>query len=66
MKKITELRELSVDELQLKVSENTEELFNLRFQQATNRLENPMVIRKVRREIARLNSLITEKQPKEV
>jgi large subunit ribosomal protein L29 len=66
MKKITELRELSVDELQLKVSENTEELFNLRFQQATNRLENPMVIRKVRREIARLNSLITEKQTKEV
>jgi large subunit ribosomal protein L29 len=66
MKKIAELRELSVDELKLKVEENSEELFNLRFQQATNRLENPMVIRKTKREIARLKSLITEKQTKEV
>ena len=66
MNKMVELREMTLTELQQKVDDSVEELFNLRFQKATNRLENPMMIRKVRRDIARLKTLITEKQTKEV
>ena len=66
MNKMIELREMTLAELEQKVEDQTEELFNLRFQKATNRLENPMMIRKVRRDIARLKTLIKEKQTKEV
>ena len=58
--KINELRELTKDELQLKLNDFTEELFNLRVQKATNRLENPMRIKAVRKDIARINTLLTE------
>jgi large subunit ribosomal protein L29 len=58
--KMKELRELTVDELTQKELELKEELFNLRFQQSTNRLENPMRIRQVKRDIARVKTLLTE------
>ncbi|RLC52413.1 MAG: 50S ribosomal protein L29 [Candidatus Cloacimonadota bacterium] len=58
--KINELRELTKDELQLKLNDFTEEMFNLRVQKATNRLENPMRIKAVRKDIARINTLLTE------
>jgi len=58
--KINELRELTKDELELKLSDFTEEMFNLRVQKATNRLENPMRIKAVRKDIARINTLLTE------
>ena len=60
--KITELRELTNEELQQKLEDSHEELFNLRFQKAMNRLENPMRIREVRRDVARIKMLLTDRE----
>jgi large subunit ribosomal protein L29 len=57
--KIAELRELTNDELHQKLEDLQEEMFNLRFQKAMNRLENAMRIREVRRDIARIKTLMT-------
>lgn len=59
--KANELRDLNVVELQEKLLSQKKELFNLRFQLATGQLENPIQIRNVRRDIARINTIITEK-----
>ncbi len=56
-----ELRELSVEELQLKERELAEQLFNLRFQHATGQLENTMALRHARKDIARVKTLLREK-----
>ena len=56
-----QLREKSVDELHTRERELTEQLFKLRFQRATGRIENPSKMRQVRREIARIKTLLTEK-----
>ena len=56
-----ELREKSVDELQTRERELVEQLFKLRFQRATGRIESPAKMRKVRREIARIKTLLNEK-----
>ena len=58
--KMLELRELTLDELEQKLLDLKEELFNLRFQQSTNRLENPMRIRLVKKDIARIKTLLTQ------
>lgn len=58
--KISELRELTREELDQKLHDFSEELFNLRVQQATNRLENPMRIKIVKNDIARIKTLMTE------
>ncbi len=58
--KASELRELSVSELEIKLKDLKEELFNLRFQLAINKLENPMQITKVKRDIARVSTVIRE------
>lgn len=60
--KVSELREMTVQELQQKVDEIHEKLFNLRFQRAMSQMENPMFIRKAKRNIARIKTLIGEKQ----
>ena len=49
-----EIRELSTEEMQSKLKDLKEELFNLRFQQAINQLENPMRIKAVKKDIARI------------
>ena len=54
--KTEELRLLSNEELVAKLKESKEELFNLRFQSATGQLENPLKIRQLRRDIARLKT----------
>lgn len=59
--KINELREKSRDELQQRERELSEQLFKLRFQRATGRMENPMKMREVRREIARIKTLLVER-----
>jgi large subunit ribosomal protein L29 len=59
--KPSELRALAADELANKESDLRKELFNLRFQQATGEIENPMRIRAVRKDIARVLTIITEK-----
>ena len=56
-----DLRELAVDDLERKLSETRQELFNLRFQSATGALENPARIRLAKREIARVLTVLNEK-----
>ncbi len=55
------LRELGIEEIQQKEKDLRQELFNLRFQQATHQLENIMRIRTVRRSIARAKTVLAEK-----
>lgn len=62
--KARELRELSIPELKEKLSRLREELFNLRFQKSIHRLENPMRIRNIRRDIARCLTVLHEKESK--
>lgn len=56
------LRVKSVAELESEVKELKSELFKLRFQLATNQLDNPVKIREVKRDIARVKTLIKEKE----
>ncbi|MEE3333594.1 MAG: 50S ribosomal protein L29 [Ruminococcus sp.] len=58
--KASELRESSIDELQIKLKDLKEELFNLRFQLAINQLENPSRIKAVKKDIARVSTVIRE------
>lgn len=60
--KANNYRDLTSAELNEKVSELKEELFNLRFQLATGQLENPMRLREVRKNIARTKTAIREKE----
>jgi large subunit ribosomal protein L29 len=53
-----ECQELSVDELKAKLAELTEERFRLRFRSATEAIENPMRFRSLRRDIARINTVL--------
>ena len=55
-----ELRDLTPNELELKLKDLKEELFNLRFQLAINQLENPMRITAVKRDIARVSTVMRE------
>ncbi len=59
--KASDIRDLSVAELNDKLVELKKELFNLRFQNAINQLENPMRIKAVKKDIARINTVITAK-----
>ncbi len=59
--KAKDLRQLSEGELLVKEKELGEELFNLRFQHATGQLENVMRIPQVKRDIARLKTVLKEK-----
>ncbi|MBO5938372.1 MAG: 50S ribosomal protein L29 [Clostridia bacterium] len=60
--KFTEdLRKLSADELNAKLKELKEELFNLRFQHAINQLDNPQKIVEVKKNIARVMTVLSEK-----
>jgi len=60
--KATELRDLSDVELLQKLVDAREELFNLRFKHATGELENPMRLAVVRREIARAETILRERE----
>ena len=63
--KASELREMTVAELNEKLADLKKELFNLRFQLAVNQLENPMRIKAVKKDIARVNTVITAKSLEE-
>ena len=58
---VDDLRTKSVEELQAELVEAKKELFNLRFQNATNQLNNTSRINDVRKNIARIQTVITEK-----
>ncbi len=59
---VKEYRELNIAELNKKLGELKEELFNLRFQLAINQLDNPMRISEVKKDIARIKTVIREKE----
>ena len=60
-KTLNTLRDKSVDELRARERDLREQLFKLRFQRATGRVENPMKMRDVRREIAQIETLLNER-----
>lgn len=57
-----ELRELSLDDLELKRKEFREEIFHLALRRATGQLENPMKVQQSRRDLARVETVIRERQ----
>ena len=59
--KATELRDMTTEQLNAKLGELKEELFNLRFQLAVNQLDNPHKITDVKRDIARVMTVLQEK-----
>ena len=59
--KSNELREMSVQDLESRLEELTEERFRLRFRSATESVENPMRFRAIRRDIARIQTILKEK-----
>ena len=63
--KVKEIRELSTEDIQAKIKENKEELFNLRFQQATGSLEKPSRIKELRHDVARMNTVLRERELEE-
>jgi len=62
--KIRELRELTADELKQKELELRDQLFKLRFQKSLGQLDNPAKIRNIRRDIARIKTLLKEFEKK--
>ncbi|HMV31019.1 MAG: 50S ribosomal protein L29 [Gemmatimonadales bacterium] len=60
--KTSELHELSVDDLKARLSELTEERFRLRFRSATESIENPMRFRSLRRDIARIQTILRARE----
>ena len=62
MKKIAGFRELSKDELINKITEVKKSIFNLKFQKSIGQLENVMQIKNLKRDVARLETLLKEKE----
>ena len=62
MMKAKEIKNLSVEELTKKLDELKKDLFMLRMQHATNQLDNPMPIANVKKDIARIKTIIREKE----
>jgi large subunit ribosomal protein L29 len=58
--KVSEIRELSPEEMQKKADDLREELFNLRFQHGSGQLENPQKMKKTKKDIARIKTIIRE------
>jgi len=58
---MSEIKDLSVEELRRRLSDEEENLANLRFQLATSQLESPIKVRLVRRDIARIKTLLGQK-----
>lgn len=65
MMKINKINEMSSPELEKELSELKTELFKLRFSLATNGLDNPMKIKEVKKDIAKINTVLKERELKE-
>ena len=63
--KINEIIDMTNEELEQKLADLKAELFNLRFQHATNQLDNPRVITEVKRTIARVKTILRERELKQ-
>ena len=64
--KPAEIRELSADDLQAKLKEARAELFNLRFQMATSQLDNTARVKQVKKDIARIKTVLRQLEMKNV
>jgi large subunit ribosomal protein L29 len=62
MIEVTELRDLSVDDLEARAKELEDQLFRMRIQQSLGQLDVPLKLRYTRRDLARIKTVITEKQ----
>lgn len=62
MMKINKIREMSSPDLEKELGELKTELFKLKFSLATNGLENPMKIKEVKKDIAKINTILTERK----
>ena len=58
--KVSEIKEMSLEEMQRKVGDLKEELFNLRFQHEIGQLENPQRMKQTKKDIARIHTIIRE------
>ena len=65
MMKISKIKEMSSPELEKELGELKSELFKLRFSLATNGLDNPMKIKEVRKDIARIKTVLTQRKLEE-
>ena len=63
--KVNEIRNLTTEEIVAKIKETKEELFNLRFQQATGNLDKPSKIKDLRHTVARLKTVLRERELEE-
>ena len=57
-----EIRDLTDEELNDRIGQSQEELFRLRFRSATQQLENPSLIRKLRRDVARMKTILRQRE----
>ena len=64
--KVNEIRNLTTEEINTKIKESKEELFNLRFQQATGNLDKPSKIKELRHTVARLKTVLRERELEEL
>lgn len=62
MMKISKIREMSSPDLEKELGELKQEMFKLKFSLATNGLDNPMKIKEVRKDIAKINTILTERK----
>jgi large subunit ribosomal protein L29 len=60
--KAADIRDLSTDEIRDQVAQKQEELFRLRFRGATQQLENPALIKSLRRDVARMRTILRERE----
>lgn len=63
--KANEIRELTIPEIEARINEIQEELFRLRFRSATQALENPRLIRTLRKDVARMKTILSEQRLEE-
>jgi large subunit ribosomal protein L29 len=62
MTKSADIRDLSTDEIRDQITQKQEELFRLRFRGATQQLENPALIKNLRRDVARMRTILRERE----
>ena len=60
--KASDVRDMSNEEIQDKISESQEELFRLRFRSATQQIDNPSLIKSLRRDVARMRTILRERE----
>ena len=60
--KVKELRDLTTEQINVKIDETKEEIFNLRMQQATGNLEKPSRLKELRKDVARMKTILAERK----